>query len=299
MPVRPRRAVLLRYLPLMATASRAPALLCLLSVLAGAAQASAPPQRVMSLNLCTDQLLLVLLPPERIASITWLSRTEGDPQLLALARRVNVNHGTAEEVLAARPDLVLAGEFTTAGTRRVLARSSTPLLHVAPAADWAGIRAVTRQVAAAVGEVRRGEELIAGMDATLGRLAATRPAEPVRVIGWSGSGTDVPGRDTLFDAILTAAGGVNVGAAPAGHGAFDLEQLLATRPDVLMRGAAYAATPSLRNQSAQHRVVRRLYAGAQLSYPEALYGCGVPRAAEAAAVLRTALLAGRAARGRR
>lgn len=264
------------------------ALLCLLPC-AGAA----PPQRVMSLNLCADQLLLALLPPQRIASLTWLSRSEGDPQWLPLARQLPANHGTAEEVLAALPDLVIAGAYTTSATRRLLARTQTPLLLLQPVQDWDGIRAVTREVAAAVGAVARGEQLLAEMDATLAALAATRPADPVRVIGWSG-GTDVPGRDTLFDAILTAAGGVNIGASVSGRSGFDLEQMLALRPEVLMRGAAYAATPTLRNDAAQHRVVRRLYGGAQLRYPEALYGCGVPQSAQAAVQLRMQWLALRA-----
>lgn len=243
----------------------------------------------MSLNLCADQLLMALLPPERIASITWLSRSEGDPAFLGLAARLDINHGSAEEVLAARPDLVIAGAYTTSATRALLARTATPLLVIPPAQDWPAIRSVTRQVAAAVGARQRGEQLLAEMDARLARLAATQPRERVRVIGWSGSSSDVPGRDTLFDTILTTAGGSNLGARPAGLGSFDLEQVLATRPQLLLRGAAYAAAPAMRNEVAQHRIIRRLYGQAQRLYPEALYGCGVPRAAVAAEELRAAL----------
>ncbi|MEP7314392.1 MAG: ABC transporter substrate-binding protein [Pseudomonadota bacterium] len=244
----------------------------------------------MSLNLCADQLLMVLLPPERIASITWLSRTEGDPALLPIAARLNINHGSAEEVLAVQPDLVIAGAYTTSATRSLLERSTTPLLVIESAQDWPAIRRVTRQIAAAVGATQRGEELLGDMDARLARLAATQPARPVRVIGWSGSGSDVPGRDTVFDTILKAAGGRNLGARPAGLGSFDLEQVLAARPQLLLRGAAYAATPSLHTEVALHRVIQRLYPQAQRVYPEALYGCGVPRAAVAAEELRAALL---------
>jgi iron complex transport system substrate-binding protein len=272
---------------------------CLLAGLGGVARAEGPaqqvPRRVLSLNLCADQLLLVLLPPERIASLTWLSRSEGDPDLAPLARRLPANHGSAEEVLAANPDLVIAGDFTTAATRRLLARTATPLVQLAAVTDWAGIRAVTRQVAAAVGEIARGEALLAEMDATLAQLERTRPARPVRVIGWGGGGSDVPGRDTLFDQILTAAGGQNVGAALAGRASVDIEQLLMAHPEVLLRGAAYAAMPALRNQAAEHPLIRRLYPQAQLTYPEALYGCGVPKAAQAALQLRARLLAVRAA----
>ena len=281
------------------------ALLCTLGLgllspgVRGVASAAQPvPQRVMSLNLCADQLLLALLPPQRIASLTWLSASEGDPYWLPVVRQLPRNHGSAEEVLAARPDLVIVGAYTTAAARQLLARTATPVLVLQPAQDWQGIREVTRQVAAAVGAVPRGEQLLVEMEATLAQLAATRPIDPLRVTGWSG-GNDVPGRDTLFDAILTAAGAVNVGAAAAGRSDFDLEQLLLLRPQVLLRGAAYASTPSMRNEVAAHRVVRRLYAGAQLTYPEAVYGCGVPRAAQLAAQLRQQLQSVRAAQQER
>ena len=94
----------------------------------------------------------------------------------------------------------------------------------------------------------------------------------------------------------TAAGAVNVGAAVAGRADFDLERLLQLRPEVLMRGAAYAATPSVRGEAVNHPVLRKLYAGAQLTYPEAVYGCGVPRAAQMALQLRQQLAAVRTRR---
>ncbi len=51
------------------------AMLLMLPVLA-AAEAAPRPRRIVSLNLCADQLVMALAPPEHIASITWLSRSE-------------------------------------------------------------------------------------------------------------------------------------------------------------------------------------------------------------------------------
>lgn len=250
-----------------------------------------PPQRVVSLNLCTDQLLMALLPPSRIASITWLSRSEGDPSLLPLAQRLPVNHGRAEEVLAARPDLVLAGAFTTTLTRQLLERSGQRVVVVQPVHDWDGIRAQTRELAQLLGEPARGEQLLAAMDRDLARLAARRPVQAWRVLGWSGNGMDIPGRDSLFDTLVRSAGADNVGAAVAGQVAFDLERLLQLQPQVLMHGAAYAGLPAWRNEALRHRALRARFAGAQLAYPEALYSCGVPASARAALQLQDQLLA--------
>lgn len=253
--------------------------ICLLLV--AAKSMAAAPQRIVSLNLCTDQLLMALVPAPRIASITWLSRSEGDPSLLPMARALPVNHGSAEEVLALRPDLVIAGRFTTGTTRALLRKVGVPLIEVDSASDWEGVRRITREVALAVGEPARAAELLQRMDADLATLAAMRPAVPLRAIGWSGAGDDVPGRDTMFNTILEAAGAINLGAQP-GAGSFDLEQVLRVRPQVLLRGAAYGDKPALRNEVARHRALRRLPGLAVVEYPEAVYGCGVPRAAQLA-----------------
>jgi len=264
-----------------------------------AAQSPSPtaPQRIVSLNLCVDQLLMTLVPPERIASITWLSRTEGDPSLLPLARRIAVNHGGAEEVLAAHPDLVIAGLFTTGTTRRLLRQAGVPLLEIEPTSDWEGIRRTTRQIAAAVHAGERGEPLLTAMDKELAQLPARVAARPVRAIGWGGSADDVPGRDTLFNTILESAGATNLGARANGTQSFDVEQVLRVRPQVLLRGAAYGAHPALRNHIAEHPALRALDYRS-VSYPEAVYGCAVPRAATLAVQLSAVLNAVRAGAGR-
>ncbi|MFM1886092.1 MAG: hypothetical protein RL026_1249 [Pseudomonadota bacterium] len=268
------------------------------SALSPAVQAAQElPRRVASLNLCSDQLAMALLPASRIVSVTWLSRTEGDPALRAVADNLTVNHGSAEEILAARPDLVLAGAYTTFNTRRLLQAAGVPVMVLEPVTDWEGIRRQTREVAQRLGVPQRGELLLAGMEADLQALARQRPAEPFRVLGWGGgSGIDIPGTGTLFDTLLRAAGGVNVGAAVAGRASFDLEQLLQLAPEVLLQGAAYDLQPSRRAESAQHRVLRRRYAGARLDYPEAVFGCGVPSASREALRLQERLIAWRARR---
>jgi iron complex transport system substrate-binding protein len=262
---------------------------------AAAAEGTAKPQRIMSMMLCTDALLLDLVPPGRITSVTYLSRNSSYSLLSAQARRVGVNHGLAEEVLAEHPDLVLAGNYSTPETRQILTQLGMPLVTVPPANDFEEIRAVTRQVARAVGEEARGEQLLAGMDATLRELAATQPSRPIRVLGWDGGGY-VLGQGSLFDAILRAAGGVNIATLPGySTGSFGIERLLIARPDVLAFGDANLDKPSLKTDSTQHPLIMALYGRRRVVYPELLYSCGVPQSAEAARALRVQLQAAMAA----
>lgn len=257
----------------------------------GCAAASAqPPQHVMSLSMCTDALLLDLVPSSRIASVTFLSRDPGNSFLWPQAAKVPINYGSAEEVLAERPDLVLAGTYTTPATRTLIKDVGLPMLEVPAANDFPEIRATTRQVALALGEETKGEALIAKMDAILRGLAATKPQRIIRVAGWNGGGS-VPGRGTLFDAILSAAGGTNVASGYGeGDGSFDLEQLLEAHPDVLAYGSDTSAAPSLHTDEALHPLILKLYAGRRISYPSALYSCGVVESADAAVALRASLL---------
>jgi iron complex transport system substrate-binding protein len=266
------------------------AALSLLCLVNSAAVADPGPQHVMSLSMCTDDLLLELLPPERIASVTYYSRDPSNSYQWPQAAKVRVNWGTVEEVLAEKPDLVLAGTYTTPAARSLLKKLGWPLLEVAPAADFDQIRAATRQVAHALKRDAAGESLIAKMDSTLQELAASKPRQIIRVAAW-GEGGSIPGKGTLFDAILEAAGGVNVAATLDGrYTSFEVEQLIAAHPDVLAYASDISDTPGRNTEVAQHPLIRKLYSGRTVAYPGALYSCGVVESADAAAALRSSLL---------
>jgi iron complex transport system substrate-binding protein len=246
----------------------------------------------MSLMQCSDLLLLALVPRQRIGSVTYLAHEAAQAILPGRDRGIAVNHGSAEEILRLKPDLILAGSFATPVARRLARQVGAPLVEIGPVDSFADIRATTRRVGRAVGEPARAEAMIATMDATLRDLAATRPARAVSVVAWSGSGS-VPGRGTLTDEIIRAAGGINVAAGrrDAGYGSFDIEQLIAARPDAILQGESSWNRPSLNAARAAHPLVRRLYQGRRITYPEPLYACGLPQTAEAARDLRRALLA--------
>jgi iron complex transport system substrate-binding protein len=252
------------------------------------AGAAAAPARIMSLKVCTDALLMELAPPSHIVSITYLSREAGPLRHWPMAARLPVNHGTLEEVLAVHPDLILTDIFTPPAMRALLEKSGARLVEVPPAEDFAAIRAVTRQVAQAVGTEGRGEALIARMDSNLAALAAHRPRTPPRVAAWGGGGY-VPGRGTLFDAALEAAGARNVETGPVGY--FDVEALIAADPDVLAYGDAYRGTASLRADQDRHPALTARYANHRITYDSALLSCGTPESAAAALKLQAAIIA--------
>jgi iron complex transport system substrate-binding protein len=248
-------------------------------------QAAAAPQRIMSLKVCTDELLLDLVPASRIASVTFLSQEKASLRQRPQAAHIPVNHGTAEEILATRPDLILTDPFIAPALRPLLAKTGAKVVEVPPAENFDQIRSTTRLVAQAVGEEARGETLIARMDATLRDLKAHRPEKTLTVAEWGGGGY-VPGRGGLFDALLAAAGARNVERSSFGY--YDVESLVAKNPDALVYGDTYAGTASLRADQDQHPALMKRYAGKRITYA-ALYGCGVPERADVARQLQDAL----------
>lgn len=257
----------------------------LIALFAARAEAQ-PPQRVMSINLCTDQLALLLLPRDRIVSVSWLARDRALSAMFREAQSVPVNHGASEEVLRARPDIVLAGTFSTRATVETLRALRAPLVEVAPAESWDDIRRVTRQVGEALGERAKADAALARMDATLARLASTAPAYRPVVAFWSGPGM-APGAGTLSDAVVEAAGARNLARelGITGFGALDAERLIAAAPDLLITAEA-TPSPSLRREAASHPAISNRWRGRMLSVPEALTSCGGPFTADAAVQLR-------------
>jgi len=247
--------------------------------------AAAPPHRIMSLKICTDELLLDLVPASHIASVTFLSREKAALKVWPQGANVPVNHGSAEEILATHPDLILTDPFMAPSLRPLLAKSGARVVEVPPAESFEQIRAVTRLVAHEVGEEARGEALIARMDVELRELAAHRPKRTLTIAGWGGGGY-VPGTGGLFDAMLTAAGARNVERG----GYYDVEALIAANPDVLVYGDTYSGTTSLRADQDLHPALLKRYVGRRITYAS-LYDCGVPESAKVAKQLQSALLA--------
>lgn len=255
--------------------------------MAAGSPARPKPQRILSMNQCTDLLVLQLASKARIAGVTYLAKDGAQALFPGAADGIPINYGTPEDIIKFRPDLILTGDFSLAVTRRLAKEVGAPVVEVKSTRTFDDVRRNLRQVGAAVGEAARAEGLIRQMDARLAGLAAHPPSRPVRVVAWDGGAT-VPGTETFANRIITAAGAVNIAAQPGPiYTSFDVERLLEAQPDALLFGGG--GKPLLQAEEARHRVIRRVFAGRFLGYPEVAFNCGLPQSAKAAVDLRRQL----------
>src|SRR5690606_9543877 len=95
-----------------------------LIVIGAAARVGAgePPRRVVSVNLCTDELAMLLAAPGQLVSVSHIAHDPLSNPMAAAARAYPANYGRAEEIWLLEPDLVLAGEFTAGPVVAMLRR---------------------------------------------------------------------------------------------------------------------------------------------------------------------------------
>lgn len=248
--------------------------------------AAAKPMRIVSINVCVDQLLLLIAPRERIAALSFLAQEPAVSVLAKEAEGLPITYGLAEEILPLAPDLVLTSAFSTRPTVAILRKLGVPVLELPVASDLAGIRRNIRLVSEALGETARGEALIAAFDSRLAAVAPT-PDDPKPLAVLYGANGYTAGRDTLPAAAMAAAGYRNLAVelGLSGTARLPLEHLLSADPALLIVNHSERG-PALAQVALQHPALRRAFADrALIQVPSALWVCGTPLVADAVELL--------------
>jgi iron complex transport system substrate-binding protein len=248
------------------------------------------PKRIVSLNLCTDELVLRLADHSNIASVTWLSKDPISANVVDLAAGVPVNHGLAEEVIPLDPDLVVAGTFTARTAVAMLKQTRFPVTEFGVARNVADVRAGIRKMAALVGEPARGEALVASFDQRLADIGTSVPARRPTALVFNANGFTV-GAGTLVDDIMTRVGLDNIAARMnlGNYTQLPLETVVRSDVDVLIVSARRDGPPSLATALLDHPVLSKLGPKTHIVVmPTNLWSCGGPEVAEAIARLHAA-----------
>jgi len=218
-----------------------------------------PPKRIASLNLTADEVLVEILPVERLVAVTAAADDVGTsnvvgrvPPAVARFRKADL-----ERLVALAPDLVVVSEYTDPDFLYLLERSGLRYHRMEGLRSLAGNREAILRLGGAVGAAAGAEKLVARYDAVLADLARrlTGVARP-RVMYWASGMT--AGGDTAIGSLIESAGALNVGAeiGVAGIGNVGAERAFVADPDVVLIGV----WPGARQSLVEHPLLSRLRA---------------------------------------
>lgn len=243
-------------------------------------RAVAAPKRIVSLNLCADQLVLALADRDQIAGLT---RYAADPAMSAEAARAKglpILRGAAEEIMATNPDLVVGMPARRNPAIKAL-KTRYPAVDLKSADGYDAILTSIRKVALAVGHPERGEALIVGMERDLAHIPRARKG--VVAAYWQRRGY-LTGTGTLIDDLMTRVGVTNL-AGKLGKPALSqmgIEELAAARPDVIVVDAGTDKVVDQGTAMMHHPVLDGI---PRVAIPQAWTVCGGPAYVKAARAL--------------
>lgn len=230
------------------------------------------------MNLCTDQLALMLAAPGQLVSVSDVALDPRMSPLAEEARAFTVNHGRAEEIYLLDPDLVLAGEWSDSAVVSMLERLGVRVVRIGAATSLDDVPRALEEVGAHLGQEARAAEIAESYRADLARLrnaandAGTRPRAAIYYANGYSLG---PG--TIADGLLRAAGFSNIVAETgmARNGRIAMELLVLAAPDLIVTGETYPGT-SQAEAMLSHPAVSSLTSALEPHRSDADWVCGTP-----------------------
>jgi iron complex transport system substrate-binding protein len=254
-------------------------LACLVAMLAlaspGRAVSSANLPRLVSMNVCTDQLVLRLADPEQILGLSRFARDGWQSQAGDISR-YPVLSGGAEDVLLIRPDIVVASAFDKRSTRELLKAKGLRLAELAVPRNLDEARQQIREAGDITGHPDRAAAEIARLDAALARARRAVSERHYRVLPLSRRGW-VAGSDSFVGSLLGEIG-LRSAAGDLGFtfgGFASLEAIVNLRPDFIVVSQAGDTARDEGQAFLLHPALARFYPPEKrIVIPERMTECG-------------------------
>ena len=244
-------------------------------VLPGSTALAASLPRLVSMNVCTDQLLLTLADPEQILGLSRFSRDGWQSQAGDISR-YPVLSGGAEDVLLIRPDIVVASAFDKRSTRELLKAKGLRLAELAVPRTLGESRQQIREAGDITGHPDRAAVEIARLDAALARARRAVSERRYRVLPLSRRGW-VAGSDSFVGSLLGETGlrsaGGDLGFTFGGFAS--LEAIVNLRPDFIVVSQAGDTARDEGQAFLLHPALERFYPPERrIVIPERMTECG-------------------------
>jgi iron complex transport system substrate-binding protein len=239
------------------------------------------PRSIASLNLCLDALLLKLVEPERINSLTYLSANSQFSPFAEQAKKFHLNRGLAEDLVPRNPDLIVAGDFGAADAKTLLSQLGFRVETLSLPQTLEDITQHIRKLGVLTGSQVKAEAMAIQLEKQIARLDAAKQQQKLIPAFWYSSNGVVVGAHTLENELMTRAGFHNLALDKniSGFAQIDLEDLILASPQVIIVEASDVPSFSLAQEYVQHPVLSKNNVKI-LTLPATLSVCIAPIAAD-------------------
>lgn len=130
------------------------------------------PQRIISMSISTDEILIDLVPSSCIAAFSRLVDDPGISNIVERAQSVGsrVDGQSSEAIMALHPDLILIPDFVKPEVIQSLRDMNLQVYVYKTPKSFEDVRECIRFLGAAVGEKERGEMMVTAMDEHLKKV---------------------------------------------------------------------------------------------------------------------------------
>ncbi len=223
-----------------------------------------PAPTVVSINLCADQLLMLLADPEQILSLSNLSQQSAGSYYHEQAQSYPTNKGHAEQVLPLQPDIIIAGQYSSPYTLDLLREVGLRVETIPIANNIDTMLANITQVSAWLGHQSRGDTIVSDLNRRLNAIKISLQDEqhtssgelPVAAVYDPNGYTS--GAQSLRGQMMELSGWSNA-AELAGiqqFGQLSLESIIRLKPDALISSPYSPGTYSRAQAMSKHPALR-------------------------------------------
>lgn len=259
-----------------------------LAILCGLTPALADaPARVVSMNLCTDQLAMMLAAPGQLVSVSNLASDPLSSSMVEQAAAYPPNRGGAEQIFLLKPDLVLTGTYNSLASVELLRSLGITVVQVPPISSLAEVPQQILVVGQALGREDAARALADEFAIGLAALAYDGPKATAAMYYPNGY---TSGAGTLADDVLAHVGFHNIGGESGltGGGTLPLERLIMAAPQLVVTSTPYPGASRAEEVLSHPALVELRAKSGFVATSDADWVCGTPHILRAISQMKKA-----------
>lgn len=200
---------------------------------------AAPPQRIVSVSLGADEVLLSLVEPERIAAVTALALDPAISNVAVQAQHIPNTIAAAEDtefIISLEPDIVFVASFTTPEIIQQLRDAGLTVFATGFPVGFQQIKDNITLLGQAVGAEERAAQLVAWMNGEIAAVSGVVARDNIVRALYLTPGNYTSGVNSSISEVIATANGLDV-AAQAGVEQFapvSDEFIIEQDPDVIL-----------------------------------------------------------------